>query len=380
MKFIVSSGALLKNLQNVAGIIGSNNVLPILEDFKFDIGKDKIVISATDLETFMKVEMDSAEVTGKGSICIPAKVLLDYLKNVSEQPISFEIHDDYRIDITSSSGKSHIVGEDVKQFPPEPVSENLATFTMPAAELSDAIAKTLVAVSNDDMRPAMSGVFFEIEENAITFVSTDGHRLIRCIKTGIEAKNNGSFIVTKKSLSQLKNTLQQAAEVSISYDESIVVIEGEKLKLISRLIDARFPDYKVVIPANNPYTLLVPRDEFLSCLRRVNVFANKTTNQVEIEITGNSLRMLSSDLDYSYEGDEQMNCNYTGEDMRIAFNAKFLVEMLPFIDDEELRIELSQPIRPGILKPANQKENEDLLMLVMPLMLNNYGTSNNDEE
>lgn len=371
MKFIVSSGTLFKNLQNIIGIIGSNNVLPILEDFRFDIAPERLTISATDLETYMKVELEPSSAEGKGSICIPAKVLMEYLKNISEQPITFEIGSDFGIDITSGSGKSKLVGEGVKNFPPEPKTEGLKSFSMPAAELSDAIAKTLVAVSQDDMRPAMSGVFFDIAKESITFVSTDAHRLIRCIKTGISTPNEGNFIVPKKSLNQLKNTLHNATEVTISYDENVVMVEGEKLLMISRLIDAKFPDYKVVIPANNPYKLTLMREEFLSCLRRVNVFSNKTSNQVELEIKGSSLELRSSDKDFSYEGDEKMNCNYDGEDMKIAFNAKFLIEMLPLIEDDEITLELSQPTRPGILRPLEEKSNEDLLMLVMPLMINN---------
>ncbi len=371
MKFIVSSGTLHKNLQNIVGIIGTNNVLPILEDFKFDIDSDKLTISATDLETFMKVEVEPSSAEGKGSICIPAKVLMEYLKNLSEQPITFEIKDDFGIDITSGSGKSKMVGEDVKNFPPEPKTGGLSSFTMPAAELSDAIAKTLIAVSQDDMRPAMSGVFFDIAKDSVTFVSTDAHRLIRCIKTGVGSAEAGSFIVPKKSLNQLKNTLHSATEVTISYDESVIMVEGEKLLMMSRLIDAKFPDYKAVIPANSPFKLTVSKAEFLSSLRRVSVFANKTTNQVELNIKGSSLELKSNDLDYSYEGDEKMNCNYEGDDMKIAFNAKFLVEMLPLIEDEEILMELSQPARPGIIKPIEEKENEDLLMLVMPLMINN---------
>jgi len=371
MKFIVSSGTLFKNLQNIVGIIGSNNVLPILEDFKFDINKGGITISATDLETFMKVSMDPTDVDGKGSICIPAKVLMEYLKNLPEQPITFDIGDDYGIVITSSSGKSKIVGEDIKSFPPEPSSDNLESFNMPAAELSDAIAKTLVAVSQDEMRPAMSGVLFELGKDSMTTVSTDAHRLIRCIKSGFEIPKKASFIVPKKSLTQLKNTLHNAAEVTISFDDNILIVEGQKLLMISRLIDAKFPDYKVVIPADNPFQLKVSKDEFLSCLRRVSVFANKTTNQVELRIKGSGLELKSNDMDFSYHGDEKMNCEYDGDDMNIAFNSKLMVEMIPLIDDEEILIELSQPSRAGIMKPSEKKDNEDLLMLIMPLMLNN---------
>ncbi len=369
MKFIVSSGALQKNLQNIIGIISSNNIIPILEDFLFQIKKDEITISATDLETFMKVSVE-AQTNEEGSICIPAKVLLDYLKNMPEQPITFDINDNYGIEITSNYGKSKLVGESDANFPKEPTIDAKTTFLMSAAELSDGISKALVAVSSSDARPAMSGVYFEMANDSITFVSTDAHRLVRCIKTNVECPKEDSFIVPKKALVQLKNTLSQSSEVSLSYDKNLLSIEGEKLHMICRLIDAKFPDYKTVIPADNPFKLTVNLDDFSSSLRRVSLFSNKTTNQVALDIVGNSLDLYASDVDLSHESDEKMNCQYNGEDMKIAFNAKLLLELTQILQDEEITFELSTPSRAGIIKQVQSEENEDLLILIMPLMMN----------
>ncbi|MBL7766783.1 MAG: DNA polymerase III subunit beta [Chitinophagaceae bacterium] len=370
MRFIVSSGTLHKNLQSISGIIGTNNVLPILESFLFELEKDKLTIVSTDLETMMKVTMD-VQSNESGSLCIQAKVLLDYMKNLPEQPVTFDISPtDYGIDITSEQGKYKIVGEDAKNYPKEPKAEDTSSFSMSAAELSDGIAKTVVAVSTDDLRPAMSGVYFELSKSNLTLVATDAHRLVRCIKTDVKCPANDKFIVPKKALAQLKNNLGASTEVNLSYNSNHLFVQGENINLSCRLIDAKFPDYKVVIPADVPYKMTISKESFVSALRRVSVFANKTTNQVVLDIEGNNLHLYAQDVDFSFEGNERMPCQYTGEDMKIAFNSKLLLELLMVMDSEEIVFELSTPTRAGLVKPVDKRENEDLLMLLMPLMIN----------
>ncbi|MCF8294034.1 MAG: DNA polymerase III subunit beta [Chitinophagaceae bacterium] len=369
MKFIVSSGTLLKNLQSISGIISTNNVLPILEDFLFILEQNKLTLVSTDLETMMKVciEVQSKE---EGSICIQAKVLLDYLKNLPEQPITFDIRaTDFGIDITSEQGKYKIVGEDAKSFPSEPKADDTTSFTMSAAELSDGIAKSIIAVSTDDLRPTMSGVYFELGKNSLTFVATDAHRLVRCVKTDVHCPHEDTFIVPRKALNQLKNNLNSSTEVTISYNKNHLFVAGQDIQLSCRLIDGKFPDYKVVIPADNPFRLVLNKSDFVSALRRVSVFANKTTNQVVLDIVGNNLHLYAQDVDFSFEGNEQMACQYTGEDMKIAFNARLLLELILVLDGDEVLFELSTPTRAGLVKPVEKKENEDLLMLLMPLMI-----------
>ncbi len=369
MKFIVSSGTLLRNLQSISGIISANNVLPILEDFLFDLKKDKLTVVSTDLETMMKVSLD-VQSKEEGSLCIQAKVLLEYLKNLPEQPITFDINTkDFGIDITSEQGKYKVVGEDAKSFPTEPKADDTTSFTMAAAELSDGIAKAVIAVSNDDLRPAMSGVFFELGKNSLTFVATDAHRLVRCVKSDVNCPAEDTFIVPRKALNQLKNNLNTSTEVTISYNKNHLFVQGQDLHLSCRLIDAKFPDYKVVIPADNPYRLVIGKSDFISALRRVSVFSNKTTNQVVLDIVGNNLHLYAQDVDFSFEGNEQLQCQYNGEDMKIAFNAKLLLELVLVLDGDEILFELSTPTRAGLVKPVANKENEDLLMLMMPLMI-----------
>ncbi|MFL9481899.1 DNA polymerase III subunit beta [Chitinophagaceae bacterium LWZ2-11] len=371
MKFIVSSSSLLKHLQQISGVINANTVLPILEDFLFEIQDKKLSITATDLETVMRVQMDVESKTA-GRVCIPAKILLDSLKNIADQPLTFNIDKNYAVEITSDNGKYKVPGENPDNFPKEPTADDTTGFTMSSSALVTGINKTLFAVSNDDLRPAMTGVFFELAKDSVQFVATDAHRLVRYKRIDTGASKVDSFIVPKKPLNLLKNALpDNDDELNISYNSNHLFVSHGDVQMVCRLIDARFPDYKVVIPTDNPYRLIVNKSEFQNALRRVSVFSNKSTNQVALSISGSELQMAAQDIDFSFEGNERMNCQYDGEDLQIAFNAKFLIEMLNAADTDDVKVELSTSTKAGILKPTEQAEGEDLLMLVMPLMLNN---------
>ncbi|MBA2329642.1 MAG: DNA polymerase III subunit beta [Flavisolibacter sp.] len=370
MKFIVSSSQLLKQLQHIAGVINANTVLPILEDFLFEVEKNKLSVVATDLETVMRIQLD-VEAKDSGKVCIPAKILMDSLKNIAEQPLTFTIDKNFGIEITSDNGKYKVMGENPDNFPKEPAADDTTTFTMPSTALVTAINKTLFAVSNDDLRPAMTGVYFELNPNFIQFVATDAHRLVRFKRTDVDCPKQDSFIVPRKPLNLLKSALpDNEDEISVNYNSNHLFVKHGTTQMSCRLIDARFPDYKVVIPTDNPYKLVVNKAEFQQALRRVSVFSNKSTNQVALNISGSELQLAAQDIDFSFEGTERMKCQYDGEDITIAFNARFLIEMLNASDGDEVRIELATPTKAGILKPTDVEKNEELLMLVMPLMLN----------
>ena len=371
MKFIVSSSALLKQLQQINGVINSNTVLPILEDFLFDIDKNKLTVVATDLETVMKVHLE-VEAKESGRVCIPAKILMDSLKNIPEQPLTFSIDKNFGIELTSDNGKYKVMGENPDNFPKEPVADDANSFTITSSALVTAINKSLFAVSNDDLRPAMTGVFFELDKTSLTCVATDAHRLVKYKRTDVSCPQKDTFIVPKKPLNLLKSALpDNNDELTISYNSNHLFVQHGGTELVCRLIDARFPDYKVVIPVDNPYKLTVNKLDFQNALRRVSVFSNKSTNQVALSITGSQLQLAAQDVDFSFEGNEHMACQYDGEDLQIAFNAKFLIEMLNAAETADIHIELSTPTKAGIIRPTESDENEDLLMLVMPLMLNN---------
>ncbi|HSN09425.1 MAG TPA: DNA polymerase III subunit beta [Hanamia sp.] len=370
MKFIVSSSQLLNHVQQISGVISANTVLPILEDFLFEIDNNKLTIVATDLETVMKIHMD-VEAKDSGRVCIPGKILHDSLKNIPEQPLTFNIDKNYGVEITSDNGKYKVMGENPDNFPKEPLAESANSFNMPSSALVTAINKCIFATSTDELRPAMTGIFFELSPKGITTVATDAHRLVRFSRTDISSPEKASFVVPKKPLNLLKNVLPNSdAELTVSYNSNHLFVKQDGIELVCRLIDARFPDYKVVIPTDNPYKLTLNKNDFQNALRRINVFSNKSTNQVALSISGSELQLSAQDVDFSFEGNERMTCQYDGEDLQIAFNAKFLIEMLGAADTNEVVIELSTPTKAGIIKPSEQEENEELLMLVMPLMLN----------
>jgi len=298
--------------------------------------------------------------------------LLDSLKNIPEQPLTFNIDKNFAVEITSSNGKYKVMGENPDNFPKEPVADVATSFNLTSSALVTAINKTLFAVSNDDLRPAMTGVYFELATNGITCVATDAHRLVRFKRSDVNCPKPDTFIVPKKPLNLLKSALPQNDDaLDVSYNSNHLFVKHNGTELVCRLIDARFPDYKVVIPGDNPYKLTVNKNDFQSALRRVSVFSNKSTNQVALTISGSELQLASQDIDFSFEGNERMTCQYDGEDLQIAFNARFLIEMLNAADTEEIIIELSTPTKAGIIKPTEAEEDEELLMLVMPLMLNN---------
>ena len=370
MKFIVSSSALLKQLQHIAGVINTNTVLPILEDFLFEVEKNRLTVVATDLETVMRVQLD-IEAKDSGKVCIPARILIDSLKNISEQPLTFNIDKSFGIEITSDNGKYKVMGENPDNFPKEPAPDDTTSFNMPASALITAINKTIFSTSNDDLRPAMTGVFFELDKKSIQFVATDAHRLVRYNRKDVKCPKNDSFIVPRKPLNLLKAAFpSNDEEITLNYNSNHLFVKHGTTQMSCRLIDARFPDYRVVIPTDNPYKLVVNKNDFQGALRRVSIFSNKSTNQVALNIAGSELELKAQDVDFSFEGDERMKCRYDGEDMMIAFNARFLIEMLSAAESDEVTIELSSSTKAGILRPSEQDENEDLLMLVMPLMLN----------
>ena len=371
MRFIVTSTSLLKNLQQISGVISANTVLSVLEDFLFELKGNTLTLTATDLETMMRVQMDVNDAQGNGRICIPSKILMDYLKNLPEQPITFNVNEaDLAIEMSSDVGKYKIGGEKADDFPKEPAPGDTTSFSMPSIALLESINKTLFAVSGDTLRPAMTGVYFELSKEGITFVATDAHRLVQFGRSDVKCPAKEGFVVPKKPLQQLRGTLPaDETQLQLSYNSSHLFVSTGRLSMSCRLIDARFPDYKAVIPSDNPYKLTINRNDLISALRRVAIFSNKTTNQVVLEINGNALELSAQDIDFSYEGKEKLSCQYTGEDMKIAFNAKLMVEMIGNLDGSEIMVELSTPTRAGIFRTTEKTENEDVLMLLMPLMV-----------
>ncbi len=371
MKFIVSSTYLLKQLQVLGGVINSSNTLPILDNFLFELDGSTLTVSASDLETTMastlEVESDST-----GSVAIPARLLLDTLKTFPEQPLTFVIEDNNTVEISSNHGKYALAYADGNEFPKAVALEDPSKTVITGDILATAISKTIFAAGNDDLRPVMSGVFFQFSTEGLTFVATDAHKLVKYTREDVQANQVAEFIMPKKPLNLLKGILAASEdEVTIEYNESNAKFTFENSILICRLIDGKYPNYEAVIPKENPNKLTIARNQFLSSVKRVSIFSNKTTHQIRLKIAGAELNISAEDIDYSNKAEERLTCDYQGDDMQIGFNSRFLTEMLNNLNADDVQLEMSMPNRAGILTPIDGlDEGEHVTMLVMPVMLN----------
>lgn len=370
MNFIISSASLLKHLQGISGVLSTSNTLPILDNFLFEITDGRLTVSASDLETTMRTSLE-VEAKEEGKIAIPAKILLDVLKNLPDQPCTFLVDtSNYAVEIAYDNGKSKMVGYNGDDFPRTPALEKSNSIRISGDIISNAINKTLFATGVDDLRPVMSGVYCQFSPENITFVATDAHKLVRYTRTDSQASGSSAFILPKKPLNLLKSNLKGDEEVSLEYNDSNAVFTFNDIVLVCRLIDGKYPNYEAVIPKENPNVLTIDRLQFLSSIKRVSIFANKTTHQIKLKLAGSELSLSAEDIDFSNEANERLTCNYSGDDMEIGFNSRFLMEMLNNLDTAEVRLEMSEPSRAGLLMPSESTPDEDILMLVMPVMLN----------
>ena len=372
MKFIVSSQLLVKNLQAVSRVINSNNTLPILDNFLFTIGENTLTVSASDLETTMTTTL---QITSKdsGVVAVPARILLDLLKSFPDSPITFSVNKDSKaVKLNSEYGEYNVAALSGEDFPNAPELASASAVTVPSDLLARAISKTVFATGNDELRPVMSGVYFELKEDGLSFVATDAHKLVKYTRSDASADQGASFIMPKKPLNLLKNVLAaEESDVTVTYNDTNARFTFGEVTLTCRLIDGRYPNYEAVIPKQNPNALTINRVAFLNSVKRVSFFSNKTTHQVRLKIAGSELRVSAEDPDFSNNADERLTCSYKGNDMAIGFNSRFLVEMLANLETDEVVLEMSEPNRAGILLPAESAiEGEQVLMLVMPVMLN----------
>ena len=372
MKFIVSSTYLLKQLQVLGGVINSSNTLPILDNFLFELDNSQLTVSASDLETTMASTLD-VESDSKGSVAIPARLLLDTLKTFPEQPLTFVVEDNNTVEISSNHGKYALAYADGNEFPKAVALEDPSKTVITGAVLATAISKTIFAAGNDDLRPVMSGVFFQFSTEGLTFVATAAHKLVKYTREDVKANQVAEFIMPKKPLNLLKGILAASDnDITIEYNESNAKFTFENSELICRLIDGKYPNYEAVIPKENPNKLVIDRNQFLNSVRRVSIFSNKTTHQIRLKIAGAELNISAEDIDYSNKAEERLTCDYQGDDMQIGFNSRFLTEMLNNLTSDEVQLEMSMPNRAGILTPVDGlDEGEHITMLVMPVMLNN---------
>ncbi len=372
MKFIVSSSYLHKKLQILGGVINNSNTIPILDNFLFELNRNELKVSASDLETTISATLE-VESEDTGSVAIPAKLLLDTLKTFAEQPLTFIVEKESNtVELSSSQGKYALAYADSDEFPSIPQIEDAQRTSLLGDILSTAITKTIFATGNDDLRPVMCGVLFEFSPQGLTFVATDAHKLVRYARKDITTATESAFIMPKKPLNLLKSTLAGSEEeVTVLYNEANAQFSFDDMELTCRLIDGKYPNYEAVIPQENPNILEIDRQQFLNSVRRISIFSNKTTHQIKLTMAGAELKISAEDIDFSNKAEERLTCDYKGDDLEIGFNSRFLIEMLNNLSSDAIRLEMSLPNRAGILTPKDGlEEGEQVLMLVMPVMLN----------
>lgn len=375
MKFVVSSTELLSHLSAISRVINSKNTLPILDNYLFLLEDNRLTVTASDLESTLITSLELENTSGTGTIAVPAKRMNDTLKEFPEQPLTFQIDPEtFQIDIFSQNGKFSIVGQNGEDFPQQPIlNESVAsTINVNHSVLLCGINKTLFATADDELRPVMNGIFIELTTEDMKFVASDAHKLVRYKRFDAKAEKDASFILPKKPAAILKSLLpKEDFDVKLEFDEKNAFFTLSNYKLICRLVEGNYPSYNSVIPQNNPNKLVIDRVEFYNTVRRVSVFSNQASNLIRLKLTENQLVVSAQDVDFAISAVERLNCQYEGEDMEIGFKSTFLQEILSNLSVTDVKVELSDPTRAGLLLPAeNENEEENVLMLLMPMMIN----------
>lgn len=373
MKFIVSSTSLLSHLQAISRVINSKNTLPIMDCFLFNLQDGTLSITASDTETTMVTSIEVTESDSDGRFAIVARTLLDAMKEIPEQPLTFNLNPNtLEITVQYMNGQYTVMGQNADEYPqPATLGDNAVHANIPADVLLNGINRALFATADDELRPVMNGIYFDITPEDITMVASDGHKLVRNKNLSVKGSEKAAFILPKKPANLLKNVLtKEENSVSIDFDDRNAVITLEKYRMVCRLIEGRYPNYNSVIPQNNPYKITIDRAVLLSALRRVSVFSSQSSSLVKLRMGDNKLVISTQDLDFSTSAEETLVCQYEGNPMSIGFKAPFLIDILNNLPGQDVIIELADPSRAGVIVPAEQEENCDLLMLLMPMMLN----------
>ena len=373
MRFDVSSTALLSRLQSISKVIASKNSLPILDSFLFDLDGNKLTITASDAETRLVTSVEVMNSKGTGLFAVSAKILLDPLKELPEQPLTFDINDEnLEIFIHFQNGKYNFIGQKGDTYPlQKPLNDNAIAIIVDSQMLLNGISRSLFATADDELRPVMNGIYFDIHTDDLTFVASDGHKLVRLRNLSVKSPERASFILPKKPANLLKNLLGKETEmVNIKFDDNNAYVNCANFEMVCRLIEGRYPNYNSVIPQENPFKVTIDRISFLNALKRVSVFSNPASSLVKLQLKESEMVVSAQDIDLSTSAEEKIVCQFDGTELNIGFKATYLIEILSNINSEEVILELADPSRAGLIVPAENEENEDQLMLLMPMMLN----------
>jgi DNA polymerase-3 subunit beta len=348
--------------------------MPILDNFLFQLSETELTITASDLESTLITSLGLDNIEGEGAIAIPAKLITDTLKEFPEQPLTFQIDaDSYNVEIFSDNGKFNIMGQNAEDFPEQPKldEEGTSSINLSHVALHKGIEKTLFATADDELRPVMNGIYIELSPDYVSFVASDAHKLVRYRRMDAKAEFESSFILPKKPASLLRNLLpKEEFDVKLEFDDKNAFFTLSNYKLICRLVEGNYPSYNSVIPTNNPNAMIIDRLNFFNTVKRVSVFSNAASNLVKLNINENQVIVSAQDIDFSISAVERLNCEYEGEEIEIGFKSTFLQEILTNISTGDVKVEMSDPTRAGLLLPADNDEDEDMLMLLMPMMIN----------
>jgi DNA polymerase-3 subunit beta len=374
MKFVVSSSELLSHLQAVSKAISSKSPMPILDNFLLDLKGHTLTITASDTEVTMITTLELDNSDGEGVIAMPSRILLETLRKFPEQPLNFDISlDTMKVDISTEKGKFSVVGQSGEDFPVLPQVDELKSsrIQLPADLLLSGIVKTLFATADDELRPVMNGILFEVKPENLTFVASDSHKLVRYQRNDVSPEFEAAFILPKKPAGLLKNVLpKEEGEVIVEFDDKNAFFTLQKYKLICRLVEGNYPSYNAVIPQDNPNKVIIDRVDMFSTLGRVSLFASQASNLVKLHLANNEMIVSAQDIDFSISAFEKLSCQYDGNEMEIGFKSGFLADILDNISSSDVVIELSDPARAGIFVPFDKSDAEDELMLLMPMMIN----------
>ena len=378
MKFKASSTVLLSHLQAISRVINSKNSLPILDNFLFDLKGDILTMTASDTETTLITSMEVDNIEGNGKVAVASRLLLDTLREFSEQPLVFDINDsNLALVITSANGKYNFIGQNGDEYPRLPeLQEDARTMVVPVDTLSAGISKTIFCTADDELRPVMNGIYFDIFRDGLTLVATDAHKLVRyktnhTMVTLSDEDDHTSFILPKKPATMLKNILpKESGDVEVKFDSKNAYFKLSNYTIICRQVEGRYPNYNGVIPKENPYKVIVDRVTLLNALKRVSVFSNQASNLIKLDVRNNQINITAQDIDFSISAEETISCQYTDNPIKIGFKSAFLIEIIGTISSSDVILELTDPSRAGIILPFENEENEDVLMLLMPMLLN----------
>ena len=373
MRFTISSSLLSNRLQTLSKVINSKNALPILDSFLFEVYNNQIVITASDSETVMKSTLTLDECDGEGTFAVPNRTILDAVKELAEQPLTFDVDTEKCIiQISYQNGIYKFTTQNADEYPrSQSIPDGATVISVDAAILSDNITRSIFATAQDELRPVMNGIYFDLTPECLAIVDSDGHKLVRNKNFSIKSDIPASFIMPKKPANLLKNVLaKDSGDVVIKFDDRSAEISFSDGMLACRLIEGRYPNYNSVIPQNNPNQLTIDRKSLIGTLRRVLPFASESSQLIRFHLETGKLVLSSEDIDFATSAKEEIACEYTGQNMNIGFKGSSLTEILNNLDSDEVIIQLADPSRAGIIIPAEQPENEDVLMLIMPMLLN----------